>query len=259
MNVGEEWSLECRSTAINQQWVAKWVDPHGVEVPILSNDADSCDSTTLAKFVTMREGTEQTDDDNKQFKELTLHLCNVDESLSGNYTCSIEGGETRAVFLKVGNTLATSGNLGGNLGGIAAAATIIIVLLVSIAVAIILVLIVVVHSRRKDEAEFDARDSEDMESKQGEPQAAHSELVIPMDAPDGNGTSMALAVDEKWQFPSEQLHIVRDLGSGQFGKAYVVHAPGILSTAPHKKLAAAKTVKGVYVVHACVYVDMWPL
>ena len=251
VNVGEEWSLECRSTAINKQWVAKWVDPHGVEVPILSNGADTCDSTNLTKFVTMREGTETSDsDNNKQFKELTLHLCNVDESFSGNYTCSIEGGETRVTFLQVGTTLATQSVVSG---GIAAAVTIIIVLLVGIAVVIVLVLIVVVHSRRKDQAEFDARDSEDMESKQGEPQAAHSELVIPMDVPDGKGTSMALPVDEKWQFPSEQLHILRDLGSGQFGKVHVVHAPGILSTAPHKKLAAAKTVKGVCVVYTYVY------
>lgn len=258
VNEGEDWSIECRSTAVNQQWVAKWVNPNGLEVPIMTNG--SCDSTTLSQFVTVREGTEMIEGDTKKFQELTLHLCNVKESFGGNYICKIEGGDERAVFLQVGSggeegESDSGGNLGGgDLAGIIAATVVIVVILLSIGVLIVLLAIVMVHSRGKYHREFDTRSVEDVDSKQGEPQDTEPELVIPFGAPSGKGTGLELDVDGKWKYPADRLVFANVLGSGQFGEVRKVLAPGILSRAPHKSLAAAKTVKGV----CCTRVsDVW--
>lgn len=248
VNEGEDWSIECRSTAVNKEWVTKWVDPNGNEIPIMTNG--SCDSTAPSQFVTLREGTEVIEGDTKQFQELTLHLCNVKESFAGSYTCSIEDGAFKNVFLKVGGVVqrgsdseGNSNGLGGNLDGIIAAAVIIGVILFSIAVLISLLLMVMVHSRRKYRSDSDVRSVDDVESKQGEPQDTDPELVIPFGAPSGKGTGLALNVDEKWWYPAERLIFSDVLGSGQFGEVRKVRAPGILKRAPHKSLAAAKTVK----------------
>lgn len=245
MNIGDDWSIKCRTTAVNQQWTAKWQDPNGNEIPILSNR--SCASKTSLWFVALREGRETVNGNNKQFKELTLHLCNVKESFAGSYTCSVEGGESRSVSFEVIKSSLASHDNGGIIGAVIA----IVVLLIGIAIVIVLVAIVMVHSHRKNHSEFDVRDMEDVDSKQGEPpQMEHAALAIPFVASDSNAISVALGLDERWQYPSEKLHILRDLGSGEFGKVCLVRAPGILCSAPHKSLAAAKTVKGVYSTHS---------
>lgn len=248
VNEGEDWSIECRSTAVNQEWVTNWVDPNGNEVPIMTNG--SCDSAAPSQFVTLREGKEVIEGDTKQFQELTLHLCDVKESFAGEYICSIKDGESKGVVLKVGSSVrgvgdsdGNSGGIGDNLGVIIGTVAVIGVILFSIAVLIVLLLLVMVHSRRK--YLLDVRSAEDVESKQGEPEDTDPELVIPFSAPSGKGTGLALDVDDKWWYPAERLVFANVLGSGQFGEVRKVQAPGILSRAPHKSLAAAKTVKGV--------------
>ena len=256
VNIGEDWSVTCTSKAFNQSWTANWLLSNGSVVPVSSG---GCGAMAPSVFVERVEGTIIEGELTKQFQEVTLRLCNVDESITGNYTCAIGGVGSRIVSIVLGGGGGTVGGSHSNgFSSVIAIVVVIVALLVFIAVLVIVITLAMVYTQKRKHGEFEARGSEDLDRKHGELPAA-APVVITMDTPKGLGPSMKLDVDMEW-YPPEQLVILGELGSGQFGKVCEVRAPGILKQAPHKTLAAAKTVKGgvhVYLYRcSCMHCDV---